>query len=65
MDELVRLALEVPGVYGSHLTGGGFGGCTVTLVKKSALDETMRHIKVHYVLKSHKALLVQLRRFSY
>lgn len=34
IDTLVNLAMEVKGVYGSRLTGGGFGGCTVTLVEK-------------------------------
>lgn len=32
LDELVTAALEVDGVLGSRMTGGGFGGCTVTLV---------------------------------
>lgn len=32
IDSLVELALQVPGVLGSRITGGGFGGCTVTLV---------------------------------
>ena len=32
LDALVKAALEVPGVLGSRMTGGGFGGCTVTLV---------------------------------
>lgn len=34
LDVLVKLAMEVEGVYGSRLTGGGFGGCTVTLADK-------------------------------
>lgn len=34
LDTLVDLAMEVEGVYGSRLTGGGFGGCTVTLADK-------------------------------
>lgn len=32
IDNLVELALQVDGVLGSRITGGGFGGCTVTLV---------------------------------
>lgn len=31
LDRLQTLAMEVDGVYGSRMTGGGFGGCTVTL----------------------------------
>ena len=29
---------QVPGVYGSRMTGGGFGGCTVTLVQRHAVN---------------------------
>ena len=38
--------MEVGGVYGSRMTGGGFGGCTVTLLKKEAVAEALGHIKV-------------------
>ncbi|XP_064614727.1 galactokinase-like [Liolophura sinensis] len=48
LDELVVAAMEVEGVYGSRMTGGGFGGCTVTLLKKSAVDKAIKHIQNRY-----------------
>jgi len=36
LDQLVELARKVPGVLGTRMTGGGFGGCTVTLVRNGA-----------------------------
>jgi len=48
IDQLVELATEVKGVYGSRITGGGFGGCTVTLVKANAVEETINHIKEQF-----------------
>lgn len=48
LDQLVEAALEVEGVYGSRMTGGGFGGCTVTLVAHSAVNEAINHIQKRY-----------------
>ena len=42
LDILVELALGIGmsgGVYGSRMTGGGFGGCTVTLAHADAVDD--------------------------
>jgi galactokinase len=36
LDYLVDRALEIEGVAGSRMTGGGFGGCTVTMVREEA-----------------------------
>lgn len=52
-DLLVKIALEVPGVYGSRMTGGGFGGCTVTLVKRSAVEKLKQSLKEHYWKQAH------------
>jgi galactokinase len=38
VDFLAELAQATLGVYGSRMTGGGFGGCTVSLVEASAVD---------------------------
>ena len=42
VDYLVDLAWSVPGVIGCRITGGGFGGCTVAIVKDDAIDEYQR-----------------------
>ena len=47
LDELVELIREDQRVYGSRMTGGGFGGCTVTLLPSSIVDQTLQRIKVH------------------
>jgi galactokinase len=44
LDTLVELAGEVDGVFGSRMTGGGFGGCTVTLVRTLAVDPLVEHL---------------------
>jgi galactokinase len=51
LDALVELALGIGldgGVYGSRMTGGGFGGCTVTLVDKSRVEEIATSIHRGY-----------------
>ena len=36
LDFLVSTALDIDGVFGSRMTGGGFGGCTVTMLRPDA-----------------------------
>jgi galactokinase len=43
LDLLVELARAQPGVLGARMTGGGFGGCTVNLVRDAAV-ETFREV---------------------
>ena len=44
----MELALQVPGVYGSRMTGGGFGGCTVTLIDSNAVENFKRSVGEKY-----------------
>ena len=37
LDFLVDTALRLEGVFGSRMTGGGFGGCTVTMLRPDAV----------------------------
>jgi galactokinase len=48
LDFLVDAALEIPGVIGSRMTGGGFGGCTVTMVREDAADAFTAEIVKRY-----------------
>eukprot|EP00545_Synedropsis_sp_CCMP1620_P007495 CAMPEP_0119005926 /NCGR_PEP_ID=MMETSP1176-20130426/2010_1 /TAXON_ID=265551 /ORGANISM="Synedropsis recta cf, Strain CCMP1620" /LENGTH=434 /DNA_ID=CAMNT_0006957785 /DNA_START=41 /DNA_END=1345 /DNA_ORIENTATION=+ len=52
IDILVDLAQNFDGVYGSRLTGGGFGGCTVTLVEKDRVSALMDHLTKEYKAKT-------------
>lgn len=48
IDFLVDTAIELPGVYGARMTGGGFGGCTVNLVAPEALEMFQRRLAAGY-----------------
>ncbi|CAM9152727.1 unnamed protein product [Laminaria digitata] len=52
LDMLVSIAMGVDGVYGSRMTGGGFGGCTVTLVKHEAAETLMSELRDCYLEKT-------------
>lgn len=53
LDVLVTAAMEIDGVFGSRMTGGGFGGCTVSLLQSDATERIMKHIKVYGKLELH------------
>jgi galactokinase len=48
LDLLVELARGLPGVLGSRLTGGGFGGATISLVESGASAQTARLLAEAY-----------------
>jgi galactokinase len=54
VDILVDIAQQFPGVYGSRLTGGGFGGCTVSLVAKDKAQALMEHMQNEYKARTGK-----------
>ena len=51
LDFLVDRALEMPGVLGARMTGGGFGGCTVNLVEEHRASEFTATIANSYTAK--------------
>jgi galactokinase len=48
LDVMVELASKVEGVYGARMTGGGFGGCTVNLVRGDAVENFRAEIAKGY-----------------
>ena len=48
LDILVERALEIEGVLGSRMTGGGFGGCTISLVREERADTFCRQVAAKY-----------------
>lgn len=45
---LVELTRQCAGVYGSRQTGGGFGGCTVTIIEKDRIPEAIAFVGSNY-----------------
>lgn len=48
LDTLVAETLKVDGVIGSRMTGAGFGGCTVSIVKDEKIDEMIQKVSKGY-----------------
>jgi galactokinase len=48
LDALVEIAGSVPGVLGARLTGAGFGGCTVNLVRREAVGDLAAAVQAKY-----------------
>jgi galactokinase len=48
LDLMVELAVQAEGVVGARMTGGGFGGCTVNLVRSDSVDAFKRNVAEKY-----------------
>jgi galactokinase len=48
LDIMVQLAEQQPGVLGARMTGGGFGGCTINLVRESESDAFCKRVAQGY-----------------
>lgn len=48
LDTLVDIAHNVPGVLGARMLGGGFGGCTINLVRADAVDALRETVEQQY-----------------
>lgn len=48
LDTLVSLARRIEGTVGSRMTGAGFGGCTVSIVKNGSIDRFIKEVGAAY-----------------
>ncbi len=48
LDVMVKAARSIPGVFGSRMTGAGFGGCTVSLVNEGAVERFRSEVGRQY-----------------
>ena len=52
LDALAEAAWSIPGCLGSRMTGGGFGGCTVSIVRDDAVDQFREQVGRTYTEKT-------------
>jgi galactokinase len=60
LDFLVKQVVNEPGVIGARMMGGGFGGCTINLVKEDAIEELVERLTPVYRKAMNKELKVYI-----
>jgi len=60
LDFLVNEVAHNENVLGARMMGGGFGGCTINIIKKSAVEEITKELTASYAQKMHKELAVYI-----
>lgn len=45
LDDLVEMASNTEGIFGARMTGGGFGGCVVCLMKRDHVESAIEYIR--------------------
>ena len=61
IDWLVKRAQEIAGVAASRMTGAGFGGCTYTILKESALGEFRKRLEDYERIFGFRPLVHEVR----
>ena len=60
LDFLVEAVSNNENVLGARMMGGGFGGCTINIIKKSAVEEITKELTASYAKKMHKELVMYI-----
>ena len=60
LDALVDIAHSVPGVLGGRMMGGGFGGCTINLVRNSAIDALRQAVEQEYPVRTGRQASIEI-----
>ncbi len=58
LDLMAQLARDVPGVFGARMTGGGFGGCVVSLVEAKAVEGFAENVAPAYEKETGRAPVI-------
>lgn len=64
LDLLVDIARNLDGVFGARMMGGGFGGCTINLVKKQNVNAFTNQIREQYNERTDKEIKVYQTKVS-
>ena len=60
LDMLVDIAHSVPGVLGGRMMGGGFGGCTINLVRNSAIEALSHAVEQEYLARTGRQASIEI-----
>jgi galactokinase len=52
LDHMVDIFTGLPGVYGARMTGAGFGGCAIALIKEEAQQEVQKKVAEEYLCRT-------------
>jgi len=64
LDTLVMIAKQVEGVLGARMLGGGFGGCTINLVRDEAVEPLRQAVEREYPPRSGRNATIDICRAS-
>lgn len=62
LDTLVEIARQIEGVLGARMLGGGFGGCTINLVRNEAIEALRQTVEQHYTERTGRSATIDICR---